>query len=104
LPYLTGRNNAAPHNVLYWRFGTQHAVRQGDWKLLQFENQPARLYDLKADIGEKEDLAAKHPEMVDQLHALYVRWDAQMVDPLWKRNRMEVRPVSARRAASAPAG
>jgi arylsulfatase A-like enzyme len=104
LPYLAGRNDAAPHEALYWRFGTQHAVRQGDWKLLQFENQPARLYDLEADIGEKEDLAAKHPEIVDQLHALYVGWDAQLVDPLWKRHRMEARPVEARRATSAPAG
>jgi arylsulfatase A-like enzyme len=104
LPHLTGRIDAAPHDALCWRFGTQHAVRQGDWKLLQFENQPARLYDLKADVGEKEDLAEKHPRIVDQLHAQYVRWDAQMIDPLWKRNRMEVRPVSPRPTATAKAG
>jgi arylsulfatase A-like enzyme len=103
LPHLAGRNSAAPHDALYWRFGTQHAVRQGDWKLLQFDNQPARLYDLKTDVGEKEDLAEKHPEMVDRLHAHYVRWDAPLIDPLWKRNRMEVRPVTPRPTAT-PAG
>jgi arylsulfatase A-like enzyme len=104
VPYITGQNNAAPHDALFWRFGTQHAVRQGDWKLVQFEKQSAQLYDLKADIGEKKDLAEKHPEIVDRLHALYVKWDAQMIDPLWKRQRMEVRPLTSRPTAAEQAG
>lgn len=35
LPYLTGQNPAAPHEMLYWRFGPQLALRMGDWKLVK---------------------------------------------------------------------
>jgi arylsulfatase A-like enzyme len=93
LPYLLGKITMPPHDSLYWRFGAQHAVRQGNWKLLQFEKGPTRLYDLKSDIGETNNQAAKHPDIVKRLHDAYVAWDAQMIDPLWKRHRMETRPV-----------
>ncbi|MAG56501.1 MAG: N-acetylgalactosamine-6-sulfatase, partial [Planctomycetes bacterium] len=56
---------------LYWAFyegrGGQ-AVRNGRWKAVQ---QPyhtkVRLYDLKDDIGEQHDLAAKRPKLVAKL-------------------------------------
>lgn len=35
LPYVTGKNTAAPHEALYWRFGKQIAIRKGDWKLVK---------------------------------------------------------------------
>jgi arylsulfatase A-like enzyme len=51
------------------------------WKLLgQFgaETTPSlsgwQLYDLEADPGERKDLKAKHPEIVDQLRGEFVRW------------------------------
>ena len=34
MPYLTGKNKGAPHEMLYWRFGEQWAIRKGDWKLV----------------------------------------------------------------------
>ena len=37
LPYLEGKNTAAPHETLYWRFGEQMAIRQGDWKLVRYD-------------------------------------------------------------------
>ena len=38
LPYLDGKNTGAPHETLYWRFGEQMAIRQGDWKLVRYDN------------------------------------------------------------------
>src|SRR5260370_32211512 len=37
LPYLEGKNPATPHDVLYWRFGEQMAIRQGEWKLVRYD-------------------------------------------------------------------
>ncbi len=37
LPYLEGKNTAAPHDILYWRFGQQMAIRKGDWKLVRYD-------------------------------------------------------------------
>jgi arylsulfatase A-like enzyme len=93
LPYLANSTKEAPHKTLYWRFGTQHAVRQGNFKLLQFEKGPSQLYDLGADLGESHDLAGTQPEIVERLDAAYQAWDSQLVDPLWKRHRMGTRPA-----------
>ena len=45
------------------------AMRKGDWKLIHFyEDNKFELYNLKEDISEKNDLAAKYPEKVDELN------------------------------------
>jgi arylsulfatase A-like enzyme len=91
LPYLLGESKDMPHQNLYWRFGPQHAIRQGNFKLVKPRNEPAQLYDLAADIGEKEDLATKKPEVLAQLKQAYDAWNAELAEPLW-------RPARARRA------
>ena len=95
LPYFAGTAKAAPHEALYWRFGEQMAIRQGDWKLVRYDGnadtntgkrQPvsaARLYDLSKDIHEDKDLAAEQPEKVKQLQARWDEWNRGNVKPLW---------------------
>jgi arylsulfatase A-like enzyme len=91
LPYLDGRNKEAPHDALYWRFGKQNAIRQGDWKLVRYDEaaeggkgvSPARLYNLKNDIGESKDLSQAQPDKVRQLQSAWDRWNAGNVTPLW---------------------
>ncbi|MDP1798490.1 MAG: sulfatase-like hydrolase/transferase [Planctomycetaceae bacterium] len=84
LPYFTGENKDVPHANLYWRFGQQIALRQGDWKLLKVagDTQP-RLYNLKDDIGEAHDLAAVQPDRVKKLQAEWDGWDKTLVAPKW---------------------
>lgn len=73
LPYLKGEKSGSPHDILFWRFGTEWAVRQGDWKLLQdregrggtiqiAKEGPVRLFNLAADRSEENDLIEAHPE------------------------------------------
>lgn len=50
---------AVPERPLFFHKDT---VRQGKWKL-----RGGKLYDLEADPGEKSDLAAKHPDVCEQL-------------------------------------
>ena len=59
LPYVTGESKGTPHERLYWRFGAQWAIRDGNWKLLRIGDQPWELYDLAKDIGEKNNLAPR---------------------------------------------
>lgn len=69
---LAGRDEAqATHDHLYWAFferGSGRALRRDAWKLVQqpFDSAP-RLYDLSRDLGEEHDLAADHPELVEEL-------------------------------------
>lgn len=71
LPALRGQPQTNRHEFLYWEFherGFQQAVLRGDWKAVRPEpGAPLELYDLKADVGEKENVAGKHPEIVAQI-------------------------------------
>lgn len=87
MPYLTGKEKAPPHEVLYWRFGEQWAVRKGDWKLcvnnIDGVKKPPALYNLKDDMGESKDLSEKEPERVKELKALWDKWSAEQAKPSW---------------------
>jgi len=78
-------------NPLFWHYphysnqgGAPYgAVRLGNWKLIEwYEDKRLELYDLKADLGEKNNLALKKPEktasLVTLLHDWRQRVDAQM--------------------------
>jgi arylsulfatase A-like enzyme len=87
MPYLTGKNMAAPHDVLYWRFGEQWAVRRGDWKLCANRIdgvKNVKLFNLKDDIGEAKDLTEKEPAKVKELKALWDKWNAEQAKPSWQ--------------------
>ncbi len=58
-------------------------MRAGNWKLLEYlEDDRLELYDLAADLGERNNLVNKRPEMArqmrDRLHAWRKEIDAQM--------------------------
>ncbi|HTM48100.1 MAG TPA: sulfatase-like hydrolase/transferase [Bryobacteraceae bacterium] len=81
LPFLTG--GGTPHDTLFWRGGKARAVRRGKWKLLEYGDHISNLYDLSNDVGEKNDLSGKHPEVVKDLRAAFDAWSAKMVKPAW---------------------
>jgi arylsulfatase A-like enzyme len=97
LPYLSGTKKTAPHDALFWRFGDQMAIRQGDWKLVRYDTnadsnagrsnkQPissAKLYNLATDVHEDKDLAAEMPDKVKELQSLWDEWNKANVKPLW---------------------
>ncbi len=95
LPYLSGDKKGAPHDVLYWRFGDQMAIRIGDYKLVRYDKNvdlrtghkeaatEAKLYNLASDIGESKDLAATMPEKVKELQTKWDSWNATLMKPLW---------------------
>ena len=88
LPLMEGKTADAPHDALFWRFGVQYAVRQGDWKLVKPHIDMApRLHNLAQDIGEQTDLAAQYPDKVRQLQALWDAWNANNEPPRWIDNR-----------------
>ena len=88
LPLMEGTSSAAPHEALYWRFGIQYAVRQGDWKLVKPHiNDTPHLFNLASDLGEKNDLATAQPEKVKQLQSLWDAWNANNEPPRWIDNR-----------------
>ena len=83
MPFVLDEKEGVPHESLFWRAGSQHAIRRGEYKLLQRGNEPPKLYNVVADLGEEHDLAAAKSELVEELLAAYGAWDRQLVPPLW---------------------
>lgn len=82
-PYVTGRKETPPHEMLFWRRGEDRAVRRGNWKLIASGDKPAELYRLDKDISESTNLADKRPDMVRALSEALAGWEAQLSPPLW---------------------
>ena len=70
-PLLLGEPSAqSPHEAFYYYEGPRlEAVRSGKWKLYLATDKAdePRLFDLRADLAEAQELAAQHPDVVRQL-------------------------------------
>jgi len=100
-PLLLGQTLQSPHAAWFYygsygnAFGKLEAVRVGTWKLAlepqkekvsSGEGTPSvfaspdkpRLYDLATDIGERNDLAAAHPEKVAELKAVAAKMATEL--------------------------
>jgi len=80
---LLRQSGSLRRDAIYWHYPHYHpggaipysAIRRGDFRLIEFfEDNHIELYDLKNDIGEKEDLAAKMPEKAEQLRSRLAAW------------------------------
>ena len=76
---MQGRPDAgSPHEAYFYYNGNNlQAVRSGKWKLRRAENN-IELYDLEADIGEKINLADKHPEIAKKLSDVMEQFDSEL--------------------------
>lgn len=100
-PLMAGTHDAtSPHNVFYYFKGLKlEAVRQGSWKLhlavaeridegrnkRSDGKQPAKisaptqqLFNVRDDVGETTNLAAKHPEILSELMTLAEEMDSDL--------------------------
>jgi arylsulfatase A-like enzyme len=115
-PLISGAADAkSPHDAFYCYYGRElRAVRDRQWKLVLphayrslngkpggSDGVPANykqlktklaLYDLKSDVGETTDVAAKHPEIVARLQRAAEEARATLGDDLTDRKGNEVRP------------
>ena len=88
LPLLEGKTDKLTPRELYFRFGVQHAVRQGDWKLVKAsKDMQPMLVNLATDPGEQTDLTTKEPEKTKALQQLFDQWNATMQPPRWEDQR-----------------
>jgi len=66
----TGGEALAEDRALAWRHGPAEALRRGPWKLVRARNgSSTELYDVLADPGERRNLAAERPALVEELGA-----------------------------------
>ena len=84
-PLLNG-TGTVNREALFWHFPHYHSgvkpggsLRAGEWKLIEFfEDNRVELYNLKDDLGEKQNLAAKQPEKAAELRQRLHNWRASV--------------------------
>jgi arylsulfatase A-like enzyme len=92
LPLLLGKKAPAREAIVHHSHNGSFAIRQGSWKLIfcgdagstpptaarrdKAENDATgiQLFDLSADIGERSNLAANRPDIVERLTRLMERY------------------------------
>jgi len=86
VPLLKG-TGTLQRDAIYWHYPHYHgsgnrpsgAVRAGDYKLIEwYEDERVELYNLKKDIGEQDDLAAKMPQKAAELRRMLHAWRSAM--------------------------
>lgn len=73
VPAIQG-NAIEGHQSLFNEHYNAKYVRDGDWKLVAKPNGKWHLYDLAKDASENVDLAAKHPQKVQELKNKWNDW------------------------------
>ncbi|MCA8966299.1 MAG: arylsulfatase, partial [Planctomycetes bacterium] len=88
-----GESDHVREFLVHNTYKTKYALRQGDWLYLDApdgghreppawfraqegygpSDQPVALYDLRADPGQRHNLAAEHPEVCTELAALLTK-------------------------------
>ena len=104
LPFINDRNQSKPHDWLCWQNRSwlprkeggfvvptpkvhNSAIRKGNWKLVRLNEKMGAdvppptwsLYDLTNDIGEQNDIATQHEEVVEELSTIFNSWRASML-------------------------
>ncbi|MCB1062834.1 MAG: sulfatase-like hydrolase/transferase [Verrucomicrobiae bacterium] len=79
VPAFAKSDAAVDHDSLWWFHDGHKAVRVGDWKAVASKDEPWELYDLSTDRDESENLAAREPERLKELVAV---WDRQLADTI----------------------
>lgn len=64
----------SPHEVLYWQWAQAWAVRKGNWKLMGRGKKITSLGKLDDQQPEKINYLNEKPEIVKDLHKLYLEW------------------------------
>jgi uncharacterized sulfatase len=86
LAHLLREPNASLERpAIYWHLPHYHhstpasAMRQGDWKLIEFfETGDCELYDLRHDLGEHKNLAAEQADRLQSMRVALSNWRKQV--------------------------
>mgnify|MGYP001379530833 CR=1 FL=1 len=76
LPVLQGKAPST-RNAMFWQRRNDVGARVGDWKWVD-SSRGSGLFNLKTDVGEKQDLSATHPGKLAELKQHFAHWKKQM--------------------------
>lgn len=77
LPVLRG-DMKSPRKEMYWQRRGDKAARVENWKWVAGTKGGAGLFDLSRDLGEKHDLSAEKPDILQMMKSRFDAWRKEM--------------------------
>ncbi len=77
VPSFTMESLPERKNTMGFDFAMGQGVRDGNWKLVKFAKDDWELYDISKDRTETKNLAAQHPEKVQEMVKKFAAWNKQ---------------------------
>ena len=83
VPFAAGQNTGAPHERLFWRWGSQAAVLEHPWKLVRLGDREEMLFDVTQPDGENlaKNQAKARLEIVARLRTALKAWSDTLAPP-----------------------
>lgn len=76
MPLIMGKPGPR-RDEFFWEYRSDKAARMGKWKWVD-SARGRGLFDLSADIGEKHDVSAQHPDVAKKLSEAWAAWKKKM--------------------------
>jgi len=73
-PLFQGDSRGFLERPLFWSYGSQTAIRAGEWKLIRTEVRGDYLFNVTKQLPEYENVLGRHPETARQLRERLVNW------------------------------
>ncbi len=93
VPIMSNPKDQLKREALFWHYPHYHhsrpasAIRLRDWRAIEFfDTGKIELYNLKKDIGEKNNLADKMPEKVAEMRERLQQWRSEVCAQMPQRN------------------
>lgn len=83
LPFFKGERTGNPHETLFWRKEGMAASRKADYKMIRVDSLGYRLYNLKNDLGESDNLTEKERTQLTSMQSDMTDWERGLMKPLW---------------------
>lgn len=82
-PFVSDQKPGAPHERLFWRWGSQAAVLEHPWKLVRLGDREEMLFDVTTPDGENlaKNQAKVRPEIVARLRSALKIWSDTLMPP-----------------------
>lgn len=77
LPVLKGQAKS-PRREMFWQRQDRIGARVDHWKWVDQAGKQGGLFDLSQDLGERRDLSAEKPEVLEMVRSRYQAWLAAM--------------------------
>ncbi|WP_229201258.1 sulfatase [Arcticibacterium luteifluviistationis] len=83
MPFLSGKEEARPHEIMYWKKDARCVVREGDWKFIRYPDRPAELFRIDKDRSEQVNLATQYPDRIKEMYKMAFDWEVTLERPRW---------------------